>query len=411
MPAAELGQRVLYLGWWNEASDALARHGCQTTFVVSASDAQAPGRHGFTGRVVVVPDATRVDDVVSGLAREGIEVGEFEVVCTEYEQCIVPAAVIAQAYRRTGMAVRTAIALRDKLVQKRLVRHAGLAAARCQTVIDTAGLTAATVRTPFVVKPLAGAGTQLTYAVRDARSLRRAAERIAESEQPGPWLVEEFVAGSELHLDGVVRDGTVLFLACNRYLQNLIDIQDGGITGSVALDPDRHHHLYDRAHELVTMSLKALGHGDGVFHLEAFEQDERLVFSECAGRIGGGMIWETTLARFGVDLYDEWARAALGLPTGLSSSRPPDPRPHGWVHLSARPGRVVAIPGVDDLCAQPGVLAAQVSLGCGDTVPDSTLASHFRAARAIMTAESEEAVADGMQSLVRWFRDQVQVQQ
>src|SRR4051812_22058445 len=94
---------VLYLGWWDDAADALTRHHCDTTFVVGAHDSEAPAKHGFTGRVVVVPDATRVDDVVAGLLRACIDVDSFEFVCTEYEECIVPAAVLAQAYGKAGL--------------------------------------------------------------------------------------------------------------------------------------------------------------------------------------------------------------------------------------------------------------------------------------------------------------------
>ncbi len=402
--------RVLYLGWSNEAADALARHHCDTTFVVAAPDAEGPAKHGVAGRaVVVVPDPTRVDDVVAGLMRESIDGHDFEFVTTEHEQCIVPAAVLAEAYGQVGLPVFTAVALRDKFVQKSLVRAAGIPTARCRTVIDVADLRSTDTPRPFVVKPLAGAGTRLTYAVRDQESLDSAASGIASSGQHGPWLIEEYVRGGELHVDGVVRDGTIGFLGVGRYLQNLIGIRRGGVVGSLVVDPDTHPRLYRRARELTAGVLGALGHTDGVFHLEAFDQGDRLVFGECAGRIGGGMIWEVAGVKFGVDLYDEWARAVLGRPSGISAGRCPDGRPYGWVHLSARPGRVVSIPGPDDLRMQPGVVAAQVSVEPGDTVPDATTASSFRAARVMMTGASEDLLAEEMRTLAQWFRNQVQV--
>ena len=404
---------VLYLGWSNEASDALVSHSCDTTFVLGAADADKPAQHGFTGAVVIVPDPTRVDDVVQGLTGASIDVGDFEFVCTEYEECIVPAAVLAEAYGRSGLPVPTAVALRDKFVQKSQVRKAGLPVARCRTVATIEDLRDTEMITPFVVKPLAGAGSQLTYAVRDQSSLEHAIRGIASSGRGGPWLVEEFMSGAELHLDGVVRGGTVMFLGVSRYLQNVISIRSGGLVGSVVLDPQAHAPLYDDAYELASTSLKAIGHSDGVFHLEAFEQGNRLVFSECAGRIGGGMVWETTTVKFGVDLYDEWARAVLGRQSGISTARHtdgrPDGRPLGWVHLPARPGRVVSIPGQSELQLRPGVIAAQVSLKPGDTVPDSTVASHFRAARVTMTGETEHALEESLRTLAAWFRDQVEV--
>ncbi len=58
---------------------------------------------------------------------------------------------------------------------------------------------------------------------------------------------------------------------------------------------------------------------------------------------------------------------------------------------------------------QPGVVAAQVSVEPGDTVPDATTASSFRAARVMMTGASEDLLAEEMRTLAQWFRNQVQV--
>lgn len=400
-------RRVLYLDWWKPAADALARHGGETTFVVPAVNARVPAKQGFTGEVVVVPDQTRADDVIAGLARASIDLRSFDLICTEHEQSLVAAAVLAELHGRPGIPVATAVALRDKFVQKARVRAAGIPAAACRTFDDLDGLRAAGTF-PFVVKPLDGAGARLTYAVHDQEELDRAVGEITASGQAGPWLVEELMTGAELHLDGVVRDGSLVFLGVSRYLQNVIDIREGGLVGSLAVDPAHEPRLYERSRELAERSLAGLGHRDGVFHMEAFEQPGRLVFSECAGRIGGGMVWETTNVKFGVDLYDEWARAVLGVPTGLVAGPPASPEHYGWVQLNARPGRVTAIPSPDELEARPGVVAAQVNLRPGDAVPDATVTSSHRAGRVVMTADSETALATRMRAFVDWFGDQVE---
>jgi biotin carboxylase len=398
---------VLHLGWWDDMADSLANHDCDVTCVVATADAHAPARHGFTGRVVIVPDPDRLDDVVSGLLRAGIDVREFDCVCSEFETGIVPAAILAAAYGRAGLPVATAVALRDKLVQKRRIREAGVPVAGCHTVTDIAELAAPV---PFVVKPLNGSSTHLTYAVRDEAGRTAARDGIAASGQHGPWLVEEFMTGSELHVDGVVRHGTVLFLVASRYLQNVIEIHSGGLVGSVTVDPDSHPRLYSQVHDLTSTALKAIGYADGVFHLEAFEQEDRLVFSECAGRIGGGMVLATTRAKFGVDLYDEWTRSVLGHPSGIARDRQYQPDPHGWVQLTARPGRIVAMPTADELRAQPGIVAVQPCLSVGDTVPDPGKASNARVARVVMRGATEEDLADDMRTFVSWFADQVEVE-
>jgi hypothetical protein len=333
---------VLHLGRCDDAADSLAGHDCDVTFVVATAG------HGLPGRVVVVPDPERLDDVVSGLLRASIEVREFDCVCSANETGMVPAAILAAAYGRAGLPVATAVALRDKVIQKRRIRAAGI--------------------------PVA----------------------------------ERVTTGSELHVDGVVRHGTVLFLVASRYLRNVVEIHTGGLVGSVTVDPDSHPRLYSQVHDLTSTALRAIGYTDGVFHLEAFEQEDHLMFGECAGRIGGGMVLATTMAKFGVDLYDEWARSVLGRPSGIARDRRYQPDPHGWVQLTARPGRIVAMPSADELRAQPGIVAVQPCLAIGDTVPGE--ASRARVARVVMRGATEEDLADDLRTFVSWFADQVEVE-
>jgi hypothetical protein len=408
VPSARLStvRRVLVLGWWQDVAAVLDRYGCEVTFAMSGADVAEANRGGFTGTVVPVGDPTKVDDVLAGLARQDLQPQEFDVICSEHEPCIVPAAILATVADRPGMSVGSALALRDKFVQKAAVREAGVAVAGCRVVPDAEGL--AEVPLPFVVKPTAGSCTQFTYPVHDESD--RAWVRRTLATVPGPWLVEEFITGGELHLDGVVRGGDVLFLSVSRYLDNVIDIRLGGLVGSVILDPVRYRELYREARELMTGSLRAIGHRDGVFHAEAFEQADRLVFSECAGRIGGGMVLDSIRAKFGVDLYDEWARSVLAQPSGLSSTAlHVDPRPFGWVHLLAPAGLATSVPSTEDLCRRPDVVVGEAILKPGDTVPDSKSASNIRAGRVTMTGTDEEGCAANLRALVDWFHGQVVV--
>lgn len=400
---------MLHLGWWDDTAESLAAHDCDPTFVVATADAGAPGRYGFTGRTVIVPDPDRLDDVVAGLLRESVDVRDFYCVCSEFEAGIVPAAILAAAYGRAGLPVATAVALRDKMVQKRLVRQAGIPVADCRTITTIGELSDVDIPMPFVVKPLNGSSSNLTYVVRDRRSRQTAVDGVTVSGKHGPWLVEQFMPGSELHVDGVVRHGSLLFLVVSRYLQNVIEIHNGGLVGSVTVDPDSHPHLYSQVHDLASTALRAIGHTDGVFHLEAFEHDGRLAFSECAGRIGGGMVLETTRAKFGVDLYDEWTRSVLGRPSAIPVDRHSDPRPYGWVQLTARPGLIMAMPSPDELRARPGIVAVQPNLRVGDVVPDLGQASNHRVARVVMRGATEEGLAQDMRAFVRWFDGRVHV--
>ncbi|MFF4160752.1 acetyl-CoA carboxylase biotin carboxylase subunit family protein [Streptomyces sp. NPDC001678] len=399
--------RVLMIGWCAPAFVALNDHQARVATVIEArhlGDAQA---HDPDGTFVVVPDTGDAEQVLAGLARARIALDGFDVVCTIGEFPLVAAALLAEQSKAVGMRVSTAIALRDKFVQKRLVREAGLPVAQARVANLLSDLDGEQLTYPIVVKPLTGAGAKDTHIVSNPLELESLAAGDQKSRR-GPWLVEEFIEGEELHLDGVVRSGAIRALSVSRYVQNVIDIKSGGLVGSAVIDPDQSPDLYAKAEALVSAALEAFGHGDGIFHAEAFEKDGTLVFSECGGRLGGGMIQETVLRRFGVNLSDEWARAVLDLPPGQPAQ--PSTLQCGWIQLPAPVGVAQHVPQQSEVLEQPGCLEATIILTPGSETPDFSTASNVRAGRVVVGGASEEQVRERLLALAAWFSDSVVVQ-
>lgn len=399
--------RVLMIGWYAPAYVALTSHRARLVTVVDTAAMSKAHVHDPNGTFVIVPDAGDVEQVLAGLARAGIALDGFDVVCTIGEYSIVAAALLAAYAGAAGMHVPTAIALRDKFVQKRLVRAAGLPVAEARVANLLSDLLGEQLPYPIVVKPLTGAGSKDTHVVLDSTVLDSLAEDDRKAPR-GPWMVEEFITGKELHLDGVVRAGDIQALSVSRYLQNVIDIKSGGLVGSVVIDADHGADLYKKAESLISAVLRALGHADGIFHAEAFERDGELIFSECGGRIGGGMIQETTLRRFGVNLADEWARAALG----RSAGRPVEPSAQqcGFIQLPAPIGIARQVPSEAEVLEQPGCLEATITLTPGSETPDLTAASNMRAGRVVVGGDSEEQVRERLLAVAAWFSDSVVVE-
>ena len=393
------GADVLLLGWYAPGLDALTALGCRVVNVIAAESLPKARAHGSDAALVVVPDSDLAEDVVSGLARHHLALRDFTAVCTLREFPLVAAGLLADLAGAAGLGHRTAVALRDKFVQKELVRAAGLPVTPCRVVDSLSDLAGCDVALPLVVKPLAGGGTRDTHLLADAADVKRL---VADGPGGhGPWLVEDFVDGTELHLDGVVRGGVVRDLGVSRYLQNLIGIKSGGPVGSVVLEPGRHGTLHADALRLVSGVLAALGHQDGIFHIEVFEKDGELTFSECGGRVGGGMVLETTAHRFGVDLADAWARAVLGLPYVAGSGG--SGRPCGWIHLPAPAGLVTRAPGKAEVLARPGCVRAVVSVAEGTRMQDVSVASNLKAGKAVVEGDTEEEVARRLKDLAAWF--------
>ncbi|MET9380889.1 ATP-grasp domain-containing protein [Streptomyces sp. NPDC002928] len=391
------------------AVGALVRTGGYVTCAVQPADAQVARDAG--ARPVVVSDPTRTTDVLAGLARSGLSVGDFAAVCSGLEFCLLDAAAVADLGRvaSDGPAFTRALAMRDKFVQKRIVRDAGVRTANCAVLEESGSAATALPSFPQVLKPLDGGGARNTFLVADERELTAAVAEVAGS-GGGPWLLEEYVPGVEFQVDGFVEGGEIRLLSISRYVQNLIEVHDGGLVAHIVLPPHSHPDLYAKVEALAETAFKALGHRDGVFHLEVFQhaEDGEIVFGECGARVGGGRTDEVVERAFGVRLHDVWARSAIGRPSGVTGSpRHADGTVFGGMNLSARPGLVRAVPSADDVLAQPGVVYADVAAAPGTVLPDTTEATNLRAGAAVVSGADEHEVEARMRRLADWFAAQV----
>ena len=397
---------VLALGWHAKSVEAFERHGYRVVSAIGIKDFAQARQHSSDEDLVVVTDAARLESVLAGLIRVGLGPDRFAAVWSLHELPIITASALAGLFDLPAIALGTAVALRDKSVQKRLARAAGLRVADCRAIRSLAELEQLPWQGPVVVKPFDDAASRDTFAVMSPEDLERILGDTGPGRDTGPWLVEEFMEGAELHVDGVVREGQVTFLSVSRYLQNVIAIKSGGLVGSVVLDPGTHRDQYAMAREVAETSLAAFGHHDGLFHLEVFQDESGLIFSECAGRIGGGMIRDVNSYQFGVDLIDEFARAVLGLPAAQRVV-PGERRACGFVQLPAPAGRIIHLPTRQDIMARPGCVEARLAVTEGAEAPDLTAGSHLMAGKAMLVAADDDELEHRMADLVAWFQQTV----
>lgn len=404
------GSRVLLIGGKPDgALDALGALGATVVCVAIPKHARSASRRDVVEDVVAVDDPVNVEDVLLALRRQGIDLGGFDLVTSGLEYGIVAAAVLGALGGVRAVPLDTAVLLRDKHAQKDAIRRAGVPVARSQPFVEPAmlpGVVAAVGGLPVVVKPAAGAGARDTAVLRSDTDLRDWVTRNA----PHPWLCEEFVAGPELHVDGVVRDNQVTALAVSRYFANMVAVHDGALSGS-ALVPERSEpEVHRRARPLVDRVTSALAITDGVFHLEVFEQaDGSLVFSECAGRVGGSRIDEMVRLGCGVDLHQQWAAAALGVEVEpCPGAGADDGSVVGCIDLHAPQGEITAMPSVAEIGARPGVLQAELKLGVGARMT-AVQDTNTRAGRAVLSGRSFAQVHERSAELAHWFAERTVV--
>ncbi len=361
--------------------------------------------------VLFVEDPGSVEGIYAILERSGHARARFDAVTTSNESLLLAAAVTAEIVGARGHAPRTALFYRDKALQKRRIRAAGLPTARSFVIED--------IRRPgnlsyvdfdeAVLKPIAGAGSHFTRRVSSTAEVPGVLAELARSARcPRTFLIEEYVAGAEWHADGVVFGGEVHFVSLTRHGQPCLDaLTENRPRRYITLDPVDDRSAYELVVPTVDAALAALGPLDGVFHLEVFVDGETVTFGECAARPGGAYIRDYVQLKQGVNLAAAALEASIGRQPSLSVVR--NPRSVGCTHLAAPAGLLLGAPTADQVAARAGVERAWVSAPVGHVGPDTHSRTVMSVGAACVSAPTVELLESGLDDLVSWFSGQVSV--
>lgn len=252
---------------------------------------------------------------------------------------------------------QAAIAARDKFRMRQLFAARGIPgpAFRRFTTADDPKEIAAAVAYPAVVKPLQRSGSQGVIRANDPAELLTALARlqpILESDgRPGPhpFLVEDYLPGVEVALEGLIDDGRLHVLA----LFDKPDPLEGPFfEETIYVTPSRLPAATQESIAAATESAaSALGLRHGPIHAELRVNDQGPWLLEIAGRSIGGLCARTL--RFGVDISLEELilRQVMGRP--LSVRR----------EIAARGVMMIPIPATGLLRGYEGVEAAQAVPG------------------------------------------------
>ena len=297
-------------------------------------------------------------------ARGRVAAGEpIRAVLAQLEMAQVAAAETAEAIGAPGNPVEVVRRIRTKDACRAALAAAGFAqpAVRlCAGVADAVAFLRETSG-PWIVKPRDAMGSTGVSQVASTADLPAALTLLPD---PGTFLVEEFVSGSEFSVEGVFQGGRPTVLA---------------VTAKETVPPP---HFVETAHtlpadlpessrreieETVSAALLALGLRIGAFHVEVWLTPTGVVLGEVHSRFGGDWIHKMIEHAIpGIELFGLIIDDMLGLP-GTPGSLEPS-RGAAVRYLTPSPGRVVAIEGWDEVRAHPAVLHAELSIGPGDEI-------------------------------------------
>ncbi len=262
--------------------------------------------------------------------------------------------------------VEAAEAARNKHLMRVLLAKSGVPVPEfklCSTGDDPREL-AEQVEYPCVVKPLALSGSRGVMRADDPEQFAAAVERLKSllvsldpSPEPKPFLVERFIPGFEVALEGVLDRGRLNALA----LFDKPDPLDGPFfEETIYVTPSR---LPDAVQAAITRrasdAARALGLREGPMHAELRVNDAGAWIVEVAGRSIGGMCSKTL--RFGTDvsLEELIVRQACGLEIETISR---EQRAGGVMMIPIQEaGMLKGVEGMEEAQAVPGIEDVQIT--------------------------------------------------
>jgi biotin carboxylase len=246
---------------------------------------------------------------------------------------------------------------------------------------------------PWVVKPLGLSGSTGVIRVDDADAAPATFERVRTiaGDERAPLLVETFVAGPEVAIEGLLRDGALEVLA----VFDKPDPLDGPyFEETIYVTPSRHPAAdLAEVRRLAQQACTALGLTEGPVHAEARLSPEGPVLLEVAARSIGGLCARTLRFGAGVSLEELILRHALGLPTdGLVRE---DVAAGVMMLPIPASGTLREVGGQDEARAVPGVVGLEITVPKGRavrTLPEGDRYLGFLFARGDTPGEVEAAL-------------------
>ncbi len=285
----------------------------------------------------------------------------------------------------------------DKAVARRLLARAEIAQPEFRVVdLGSAGQAAVQLGFPVVTKPRTRSASVGVMRADDIDELGESAALAArhqrEDDGSGRFLVERFVSGPEISVEGLIWDGSVEILA----IFDKPDQPDGPVFPETILvtPTSLPATMISEVERTVAAATGALGLTQGPIHAELRIEDGVPVVLEVAGRTIGGLCGRSlTFGLMGDSLESLVLRQALGR-RKLGSTRHPGASGVLMVPVPTQ-GTLTSIRGLEEAESIPGVTSIEISIPVGAEVqptPEGHRYLGFVFARARTPSEVVEAL-------------------
>lgn len=369
--------------------------------VVVASERRQTLSDAMGHRALVVP-FDRPEVAADRIVAHAEEVPVDAIVAVD-EAGVVPAALAARRLGLPHNRPEAVAATRDKIALRRRLAEAGVDQPRFTVVYpgEDPAVAAEDVGLPCVVKATtlsasrgvlrADTPEEVLDAIGRIREVLATADLGAEArpDPDGPLIVESYVAGAEVAVEGLARNGRVEILAL---FDKPEPMEGPTFEETLLVTPSRlPDDVQARIASVTDEAARAVGLTSGPIHAEVRVGPDRIVVLELAARSIGGLCSRTLRFGTGMSLEEVILRHAAGLPLdSVERERAAAgvvmlPVPHAGVFQEIR--------GVDDALAVAGVESLDVTITTGTQVaplPESSRYLGFLFARGDDPASVEE---------------------
>lgn len=279
---------------------------------------------------------------------DGLEqFGPFSHVIAGSEASVYPAAVARRHLQARKSTKTLALRCNDKLEMKTWLRELEIPMTDfiAADEIDDADAAAARLGLPLVVKQRRESGGRGISMLQSAAELAPLARRNR--------IVEKYIDAPEASVESFINRGNIQFESVTRYQQkkhvNLVpgDLPQAQQEALLALN---------------RRVIKALKIQWGITHMEAYLDDDKLLFGEIALRPPGGYIMELISRAYGFSTWKALVHMELDLPFDFNQKS----QRHAAVFIiHPGAGRVASISGWEDVTSHASVYRARLKLKPG----------------------------------------------
>jgi hypothetical protein len=332
----------------------------------------------------------------------------FKRIVAPDEDDILRAASLRKELKLEGQTYESALAFRDKIFMKEILKKKGIFVPSFEIVRDSKDLVAFLKANsyPLILKPCRATGCQGIYPLRDKKELPFALKLI-DAAEPFSYQVERFIKGGLYHVDGLIEEGRLVCSWPSLYYHPPLNLLESKCASSYLLQASNpltsslNHYTQEILQHLPTPSHTA-------FHLEVFleESSKTPIFCEIASRVGGKGVNHGWKSSFNIDLKRIFVLMQYGVTTPLTINFPVSFPISGEIWYPFLTGKVREVPLK---CPFPWVKEFEITVKVGDTLEPSRNIQGILGGSPLLSADNEEEMQARMNLFTSWFYKSLKV--